>query len=126
MQLARVTGTVVATVKVPGLTGIKLLLVQPLDRQLQPVGGQVVAADAVHMAGPGELVYIVTAREASVAMPDPFVPVDHAIVGIVDAVRSLAGDNPAATPSAADPPAVGPPAAGPPPAPKRRARGTRP
>ncbi len=120
MQLARVTGTVVATVKVPGLTGIKLLLVQPLDRQLQPVGGQVVAADAVHMAGPGELVYIVTAREASVAMPDPFVPVDHAIVGIVDAVRSLEGDDPAATPSAADAPAAGPPSAR-----KRRARGAR-
>ena len=52
MQLARVTGTVVATVKTPGLTGVKLLLVQPLDRHLEPVGGQVVAADAIHMAGP--------------------------------------------------------------------------
>jgi ethanolamine utilization protein EutN len=92
MQLGRVTGTVVASVKVPGLTGIKLLLVQPLDRELRPVGSQVVAADAVHMAGPGELVYIVAAREAAQAMPDPFVPVDHAIVGIVDAVRSLTGD----------------------------------
>jgi len=65
MQLARVTGTVVATVKTPGLAGVKLLIVQPLDRHLQPVGGQVVAADAVHMAGPGELVYIVAAREAA-------------------------------------------------------------
>lgn len=103
MQLARVTGTVVATVKVPGLTGVKLLLVQPLDRQLVPVGGQLVAADAVHMAGPGELVYVVAAREAAQAMPDPFVPVDHAIVGIVDAIRSLAGDDPAVTVSAAEP-----------------------
>ncbi len=93
MQLARVTGTVVATVKVPRMAGIRLLLVQPLDRQLQPVGGQVVAADAVNMAGPGELVYIVAAREAAQAMPDPFVPVDHAIVGIVDEVAELdAGD----------------------------------
>lgn len=106
MQLGRVTGTVVATVKVPGLTGIKLLLVQPLDRQLRPVGGQVVAADAVHMAGPGELVYVVAAREAAQAMPDPFVPVDHAIVGIVDAVRSLVGDEAASAPSA---PAAGSP-----------------
>ena len=92
MQLARVTGTVVATEKVPGLTGIKLLLVQPLDRHLKPVGSQIVAADAVHMAGPDELVYIVAAREAAQAMPDPFVPVDHAIVGIVDAVTELGGD----------------------------------
>jgi ethanolamine utilization protein EutN len=92
MQLARVTGTVVATIKAPGLQGIKLLLVQPLDRRLQPIGGQVVAADAVHMAGPGELVYIVAAREAAQALPDTFVPVDHAIVGIVDAVTELPGD----------------------------------
>lgn len=88
MQLARVVGTVVATVKSPGLEGIKLLIVQPLDRQGAPSGGTVVAADAVQMAGPGELVYIVAAREAAEAMPDPFVPVDHAIVGIVDAATN--------------------------------------
>ena len=96
MQLARVTGTVVATVKAPGLAGVKLLLIQPLDRHLRPVGGQVVAADAVHMAGPGELVYFVAAREAAQAMPDPFVPVDHAIVGIVDAVAPLSAPAPIA------------------------------
>ena len=89
MQLARVTGTVVASTKVPGLAGVKLMVVQPLDRQLRPKGSQVVAADAVHMAGPGELVYVVYAREAAQAMPDPFVPVDHAIVGIVDDVSTL-------------------------------------
>lgn len=94
MQLARVIGTVVATVKTPGLEGVKLLVIQPLDRHLRPTGGQLVAADAVHMAGPGELVYFVAAREAAQAMPDPFVPVDHAIVGIVDAVSPLAGDEP--------------------------------
>ena len=46
-----------------------------------------VAADGVHMAGPGELVYVVGSREAAQALPDPFVPVDHAIVGIVDEVH---------------------------------------
>jgi microcompartment protein CcmK/EutM len=91
MQLARVTGTVVASTQVPGLRGVKLLVIQPLDRQLRPVGTTLVAADAVHMAGPGELVYFVAAREAAQAMPDTFVPVDHAIVGIVDAVTELAG-----------------------------------
>jgi ethanolamine utilization protein EutN len=93
MQLARVIGTVVATVKTPGLEGVKFLVIQPLDRQLEPVGSQLVAADAVHMAGPGELVYFVAAREAAVAMPEPFVPVDHAIVGIVDAVSPISGSN---------------------------------
>ena len=90
MQLARVTGTVVATVKAEGLEGVKFLVVQPLDRHRQPQGDPLVAADGVHTAGPGELVYVVGAREAAQAMPDPFVPVDHAVVGIVDAVEELA------------------------------------
>ena len=86
MKLAEVTGTVVATVKYEGLEGVKFLIVQPLDRDRNPVGEEVVAADAVAMAGPGELVYVVESREAALACPVPFVPVDHAIVGIVDHV----------------------------------------
>jgi len=97
MQLARVIGTVVASVKTPGIEGVKLLVIQPLDRHFAPVGSQLVAADAVHMAGPGELVYFVAAREAAEAMPNRFVPVDHAIVGIVDAVETLAGNEGAAS-----------------------------
>jgi ethanolamine utilization protein EutN len=84
MQLARVLGSVVATEKAPGLEGVRLLVIQPLDKQQNPNGGTVVAADAVHMAGPGELVYFVSSREAAEAMPVRFVPVDHAVVGIVD------------------------------------------
>lgn len=88
MQLGRVIGTVVATIKAPGLEGVKFLIVQPLDRNQKPTGRSVVAADGVHMAGPGELVYIVGSREAAQALPETFVPVDHAIVGIVDEVSS--------------------------------------
>lgn len=90
MQLGRVIGTVVATIKYQGLEGVKFLIVQPLDRQQRPVGRPVVAADGVAMAGPGELVYVVASREAAQALPETFVPVDHAIVGIVDAVEFLA------------------------------------
>lgn len=86
MQLAEVTGTLVASVKYEGLEGVRLLIVQPLDRNRRPDGEMVVAADAVDMAGSGELVYIVGSREAALAMPEPFVPIDHAIVGIVDQV----------------------------------------
>jgi ethanolamine utilization protein EutN len=89
MQLARVTGTLVATVKAPNLEGVRLLIVQPLTRELAPVGQPVVAADALDTAAPGQLVYIVGAREAAEAMANRFVPVDHAIVGIVDAVEEL-------------------------------------
>ena len=89
MRLGRVVGTVVASEKVAGLEGVKLLIVQPLDRSQEPVGSAVVAADGVAMAGPGELVYFVSSREASLALPEKFVPVDDAIVGLVDDVSML-------------------------------------
>ena len=84
MHLGRVIGTVVATERTPDLGGVKFLIVQPLTRDLKDRGRPVVAADGVAMAGPGELIYYVGSREAAQAMPEPFVPVDHAIVGIVD------------------------------------------
>lgn len=87
MQLGRVLGRVVATEKAPGLEGVRFLLVQPLDKSGQTRGETLVAADAVSMAGTGELVYFVASREAAEALPQRFVPVDHAIVGIVDQVH---------------------------------------
>jgi len=84
MHLARVIGTVVATEKTPDLEGVRFLIIQPLTKDLDDRGRPVVAADGVAMAGPGELVYYVGSREAAQAMPEPFVPIDHAVVGIVD------------------------------------------
>lgn len=86
MQLARVVGTVVATIKYAGLEGVKLLVVQPLDKHQEPAGEPTVAADGVAMAGPGDLVYTVASREAALALSETFVPVDLAITGIVDDV----------------------------------------
>jgi ethanolamine utilization protein EutN len=91
MQLGRVIGTVVASVKDPGVEGVPFLIVQPLDRERRPSGRPFVAADALRMAGAGELIYWVGAREAAQALEETFAPVDHAIVGIVDAVEPLAG-----------------------------------
>jgi ethanolamine utilization protein EutN len=88
MQLAKVIGTVVATQKYEGLAGIKFLIVQPLTKEQQPKGEPVVAADATAQAGSGTLVFIVGSREAAQALPNTFVPVDHAIVGIVDDVHT--------------------------------------
>ena len=87
MELGRVTGTVVATTIYEGLEGARLLIVQPLDRNLKPRGMPVVAADGVAMAAPDDLVAVVASREASLALPPPPGPVDHAILGIVDAVE---------------------------------------
>ena len=83
MYLGRVQGTVVASRKAEGLEGQKLLLVQPLDDELRENGSIQVAVDTVQ-AGPQDLVYLVGSREAALACDPWFVPVDAAIVGIVD------------------------------------------
>ena len=86
MQLARVVGTCVATVKTPGLRGHRLLVIEPLTFALAPGGEPFVAVDTAR-AGPGDLVFWVASREAAKALSDPFNPVDAAILGIVDEVR---------------------------------------
>ncbi len=83
MQVARVVGDVVATRKHDALTGVKLLLVQPLDPARQPVGRLLVAADAAG-AGVGEEVFFVRGKEAAFPFYPAEPPVDAAIVGIVD------------------------------------------
>ncbi len=84
MLFGRVRGTAICTLKYPGTEGLKLLIVQPLNKRLEPVGGLQVAADVVH-AGIGDLCVMVRSREASLALPDvKFVPIDLALVGIVD------------------------------------------
>lgn len=87
MKFGRVLGTVVSTLKYEGLEGIKLLVVQPLDEDLQPEGLAEIAADATAQAAPGELVFMVASREGAQALPETFVPVDLAITGIVDEVE---------------------------------------
>jgi ethanolamine utilization protein EutN len=87
MYLGRVIGTVVASRKYAGLEGVPLLFVEPLDDQLRTTGEPQVAADATRQAGPRDLVYLVGSREASLALEESFVPVDAAIVGIVDQVN---------------------------------------
>ena len=94
MYLGRVIGTVVATRSCEGLQGQKFLLVTPLNHRMEPTGEAQVAVDTVR-AGPGELVYLVGSREAALALDPWFVPVDAAIVGIVDAVDAAGRpDNP--------------------------------
>ena len=84
MLFGRVKGTAVCSLKYPGTQGLKLLVVQPLNKKLEPVGGLQVAADVVD-AGPGDLCVMVRSREAALAMPEvKFVPIDLALVGIVD------------------------------------------
>ena len=83
MQIARVIGDVVMTRKDEQLTGITLLLVQPLTAERQPMGRPLVAVDAVG-AGVGEEVFFVRGKEASFPFYPAEPPVDAGIVGIVD------------------------------------------
>ena len=88
MQIAKVTGTVVSSVKDERLTASKLLVVVPVevdgsDRAQSPI----VAVDLVG-AGTGEVVLVVQGSTASRAVSETKPPVDAAIIGIVDTIRT--------------------------------------
>lgn len=84
MQFARVRGTAICTIKYPGMEGLKLLVVEPVDKHLEVTGPLQIAVDVVQ-AGPGDICVTVRSREAALAMPEiTFVPVDLALVGVID------------------------------------------
>ena len=91
MQIARVIGDVVTTIKDANLSGIKLLVLQPLDPDGNATGRTLVAVDAVG-AGVGEIVLIVSGSSARMASGMKDCPVDAAIVGIVDHVDVTQGE----------------------------------
>lgn len=84
MFLGKVIGRVVPAVVYEGMEGVPLLWVQPLDKHGQPEGKPFVCADGTRMAGPNEMVYWEASREAAMTLDPSYVPVDHAVVGIVD------------------------------------------
>lgn len=83
MQLARVIGEVVSTMKDPNLVGLKMLVLQPLSPSGESTGRTLVALDSVG-AGVGEAVFFVRGREAAFPFYPAEPPADAAIVGIVD------------------------------------------
>jgi microcompartment protein CcmK/EutM len=83
MQLARVIGEVVVTIKDPNLTGNALLILQPITASGEPAGRTLVAVDSVG-AGVGENVFFVRGREAAFPFYPAEPPTDAAVVGIVD------------------------------------------
>ena len=83
MQLARVIGDVVATMKDPELAGHKLLILQPVGADREPVGRTLIALDSIG-AGVGEHVFFVRGKEASFPFLPGQPPADACVVGIVD------------------------------------------
>ncbi|MEZ4387230.1 MAG: EutN/CcmL family microcompartment protein [Candidatus Krumholzibacteriia bacterium] len=101
MFLGRVIGRLVPATVTPGLAGVPFLWVQPLDKHGQDAGRPFVCADGTRMAGHGETVYWEASREAALTLEPSFVPVDHAVVGIVDGLQldpEVAGKRPRRTP----------------------------
>jgi ethanolamine utilization protein EutN len=92
MFLARITGSVVATQKAASMVGQKLLIVEPLrvneadQSSLVPTGRTFIAVDTVG-SGEGEIVLIVQGSSARFTPETKTLPVDAAIVGIVDRVQ---------------------------------------
>jgi ethanolamine utilization protein EutN len=83
MQLARVIGNIVATVKNESLEGRKILIVQNLSEDLEPVGSPLIALDSIG-AGIGELVFWCRGKEASFPFKRDATPTDCTIVAIID------------------------------------------
>jgi ethanolamine utilization protein EutN len=91
MQLARVIGTVVSTVKNDSLEGRKLMIVQTVNADLKDQGAPLIALDSVG-AGVGELVFWCRGKEASFPFKREDTPTDCTIIGIVDSARHVGND----------------------------------
>jgi microcompartment protein CcmK/EutM len=87
MQVARVLGEVVSTIKDDNLSGLKLLVLQPLSASGEASGKTVVAVDSVG-AGAGEIVFFVRGREAAFPFYPAEPPVDAAVTGIIDQIAT--------------------------------------
>lgn len=92
MFIGRITGSLIATQKAASMTGQKLLLIEPLrvnekdQSDLQPTGRTFVAVDTVG-AGEGEVVLCVQGSSARFTPATKELPVDAAVIGIVDQVQ---------------------------------------
>jgi len=86
MQIAKVVGAAISTVKDARLQDSKLLLVIEVDQTGKELGKPFIALDLVG-AGDDELVIIVQGSSARAAAGDLNTPVDAAIAGILDSLR---------------------------------------
>ncbi len=94
MILTRVIGEVVATQKHPSHEGIKLLLVQRLDRSGGLHGAPFVAVDVLD-AGEGDTVLLtLDGWAAMTAVKRGWAPIDAAVIAVVDDVQWLDGEPP--------------------------------
>ena len=86
MRLAKVVGNVVATRKAELLVGQKLMVVQYYTHEEKLQDGLEVVGDCVG-AGIGDQVLVVRGGGANTAFGDKRLPIDSAIIGIVDSME---------------------------------------
>jgi len=86
MHLGKIIGTIWATRKYEAVNNYKMQFVQPINAELKKIGDPFVALDTIG-AGPGEIIYYVTASEAVIPLDVEMAPVDASIVGIVDYIN---------------------------------------
>ena len=87
MELGKVIGTIWATRKYETITGCKMQFVQPINSDMENLGDPIIALDTIG-AGPGEVIFYITASEAVIPLDVDMAPVDASIVGIVDSINS--------------------------------------
>lgn len=85
MQIAKVIGTVVSTKKDERLTGVRLMVIQPINGTGEPDGNPIVACDAIG-SGIGETVLFAKSKEGAFCLPDPLACSDAGITAIVDSM----------------------------------------
>lgn len=85
MYLGKIIGTIWATRKYEAVVGYKMQLVQPINANYEKLREPIIALDTIG-AGPGEIIYYVTASEAVIPLDVDMAPVDASIVGIVDSI----------------------------------------
>lgn len=87
MILGKVIGTIWATRKYETVKNYKMQFVQPINSKQENIGRPLIALDTIG-AGPGEIVFYITASEAVIPLDVDMAPVDASIVGIVDSINS--------------------------------------
>lgn len=84
MYIGKVVGNIVSTQKDESLQGLKLLVVQPLNDDLEPKGKPIIAIDTIRQSGEGDLVYLAKSKESSLPLNRELTASDAGIMGIID------------------------------------------
>ena len=93
MDIGKIIGKVVSTIKDPILAGLRVFVWQRISENHDPVGPPIVAVDIEGIAGIDDMVYVVSGGDAAFAHADREIPTDITIVGLVDSITMTPATN---------------------------------